>query len=55
MYSLWFLPAFLLVVPLFAVWRIRRSRRREFCNRLQAVIQLPVPLRIGLNSVRRPT
>ncbi len=39
MHSLWFLPAVLLAVPLFAVWRIRRYRRREFGNRLQSVIQ----------------
>jgi hypothetical protein len=46
MYSLWLLPAFLLAVPLFAVWRIRRSRRREFCNRLQSVIQPSVPYEV---------
>ena len=31
MYSLWFLPAVLLAVPLFAVWRIRQTDDREFC------------------------
>ncbi len=55
MYSLWFLLAVLLGVPLFAVWRIRRSRRREFCNRLQSVIQPSVPLGIVQESAGRQT
>ena len=43
MYFLWFLPAVLLAVLLFAVRRIRRSRRRELGNRLQSVSQPSVP------------
>ena len=46
MYSLWLLPATLVAVPLFFVWRIRRSQRREFGTRLQSAIQPPVPLKI---------
>jgi hypothetical protein len=51
MYFFWFLPAVLLAVPLFAVWRIRRSQRREFSNRLQSVIQQPVPDEVVPESV----
>jgi hypothetical protein len=51
MYSLWLLPAVLLAVPLFAVWRIRRSQRREFNNRLQFVIQQPIPDEVVPESV----
>jgi hypothetical protein len=39
MYFFWFLPAVLLAVPLFAVWRIRQSRKLELRNRLQSVIE----------------
>lgn len=55
MHSLWFLPAALLAVPLFIVWRIRRSRLRKFCNRLQSVIQPSVPLGNVLESAGRQT
>ena len=55
MYSLWFLPAVPLAVPLLAVWRIRRSRSRQFCNRLQSVIQLSAPLRVAPRSAGRQT
>lgn len=51
MYSLWLLPATLVAVPLFFVWRIRRSQRREFGTRLQSAIQPPVPLKIVRASV----
>jgi hypothetical protein len=43
MYFLWFLPAVLLAVPLFAVLQIRRSKNRKLCNRIQSVIQPSVP------------
>ncbi len=36
---LWFLPAVLLAIPLFVVWRIRRSQGRVLLNRIQSVIQ----------------
>jgi hypothetical protein len=42
MYSLWFLPAILLVVLLFTLWLIRRSQIRELCNRTPLVIHLPI-------------
>ncbi len=43
MLSLWFLPAVLLAVPLLAVWRIRRSRRRELDKRIQSITQPSTP------------
>lgn len=43
MYSLWFLPAILLAVPLLAVWRNTRSRRRELDKRIQSIIQPSAP------------
>jgi hypothetical protein len=55
MYSFWLLLAVLLAVPLLLVWRLRRSRSREFCNRLQSVIQPSVPIRIEMDSSGRQT
>ncbi len=55
MNSLWFLLAVLLVVPWFTESRIRRSRSRKFCNRLQSVIQPSVPLGIVPASAGRQT
>jgi hypothetical protein len=43
MYSLSFLPAVRLAVPLFAVWRIRRSQTRELCSRAKSAIQPSSP------------
>ena len=43
MYFLWFLPAILLAVPLFVVWRMRRSQERALLNRIQSIIQPSVP------------
>lgn len=51
MYFLWFLPAILLAVPLFAVWWIRRSQPRELCNRIQPVIQPSIPDEVVPESV----
>lgn len=46
MNSLWFLPAVLLAVPLLAVWRIRRSRRRELDKRIESIIQPSAPAQV---------
>lgn len=43
MHYLWLLPAFLLAIPLFTIRRIRRSKERKLCNRIQSVIQPTVP------------
>jgi hypothetical protein len=59
MNSLWFLPAVLLAVPLFAVWQIRRSRKHELCNRLQSVFEqsaldevVPEPIRVESRQMK---
>ncbi|MGO9776951.1 MAG: hypothetical protein ACLPM3_10250 [Terracidiphilus sp.] len=43
MYFLWFLPAILLAVPLFVLWRMRRSQEHALLNRIQSIIQPSVP------------
>jgi hypothetical protein len=43
MHFFWLLPAFLLAIPLFTIRRIRRSKERKLCNRIQSVIQTTVP------------
>ena len=42
MYSLWSLPAMALAVPLYAVWRARRSGIRELRDNIPFVPQPPV-------------
>jgi len=51
MYFLWFLPAVLLAVPLYAVWRIRRSQTRELCDRIQSDVQPTIPDEVSPKSV----
>ena len=41
MYFLWFLPAALLAVPLFAVWRIWQIKIREFCASSRSIFMAP--------------
>ena len=55
MYSLWSLHAMALAVPMYAVWRARRSRTRELPDNTPTVLHAPVKAATVPESAGRQT
>lgn len=55
MYSLWSLPAMALAVPMYAVWRARRSQTRELPDNIPTVLYPPAKAATLPEPARRQT